>query len=244
LEEPQDKPSKLRRRALIAAPLIALLAAVPALLLWPSEPKTAPPQTIVPAAATPPLPLAWEPSPPKPKSKSKPKEKPKEKPKRVEKPRPTKVRIDRRAANPVSVSVPSAGISAPTIALGLKSNGKIEVPKDFSQAGWREGGPEPGERGAAMITAHVDSRTGPGAFLKLDEVSRGDEIDVRREDGTTVTFVTERTEQVPKTSFPTERVYGDTRLPTLRLVTCGGAFDSGSGHYRDNLIVYATRKAS
>ena len=229
---------------MIAAPLIALLAAVPALLLWPSEPKTAAPQTIVPAAATPPLPLAWEPSPPKPKSKSKPKEKPKEKPKRVEKPRPTKVRIDRRAANPVSVSVSSAGISAPTIALGLKSNGKIEVPKDFSQAGWREGGPEPGERGAAMITAHVDSRTGPGAFLKLDEVSRGDEIDVRREDGTTVTFVTERTEQVPKTSFPTERVYGDTRLPTLRLVTCGGSFDSGSGHYRDNVIVYATRKAS
>ena len=95
-----------------------------------------------------------------------------------------------------------------------------------------------------MITAHVDSRAGPGAFLKLDEVSRGDEINVRREDGTTVTFVTERTEQVPKTSFPTERVYGDTRLPTLRLVTCGGSFDSGCGHYRDNLIVYATRKAS
>ena len=33
MDEPQDKPSKLRRRALIAAPLIALLAAVPALLL-------------------------------------------------------------------------------------------------------------------------------------------------------------------------------------------------------------------
>jgi sortase (surface protein transpeptidase) len=242
LDEPQDKPSKLRRRAWIAAPLIALLAAVPALLLWPSEPKTAPPQTIVPAAATPPPPLAWEPSRPKPKSK--PKEKPEAKPKRVEKPRPTKVRIDRRAANPVAVSVPSAGISAPTIALGLKSNGKIQVPKDFSQAGWREGGPEPGERGAAMITAHVDSRTGPGAFLKLDEVSRGDEIKVRRKDGTSVTFVAERTEQVPKTNFPTEQVYADTRLPTLRLVTCGGSFDSGSGHYRDNLIVYATRKAS
>ncbi len=227
---------------MVAAPLFALLAAVPALLLWPAEPKTAPARTIVPAAPTPPLPLAWEPPPPKTKTKPK---KTKTKPKPVEKKkRPTKVRIDRRAANPVAVSVPSAGISAPTIALGLKSNGKIEVPKDFSEAGWREGGPEPGERGAAMITAHVDSRTGPGAFYKLDDVSRGDEIDVRRQDGTTVTFVTERTEQVSKTSFPTERVYADTRLPTLRLVTCGGSFDSGSGHYRDNLIVYATRKAS
>ncbi len=227
---------------MVAASLLALLAAVPALLLWPAEPRTAPAKTIVPAAATPPPPLAWEPPPPKPKPKpkeTKPKPKPVEKKKR-----PTKVRIDRRAASPVAVSVSSAGISAPTIALGLKSNGKIEVPEDFSEAGWREGGPEPGERGAAMITGHVDSRAGPGAFLELDEVSRGDEIEVRRKDGTTVTFVAERTEQVPKTNFPTEQVYADTRLPTLRLVTCGGSFDSGSGHYRDNLIVYATRKAS
>jgi hypothetical protein len=39
-------------------------------------------------------------------------------------------------------------------------------------------------------------------------------------------------------------VYGKTRLPTLRLVTCGGPFNEATGHYRDNLIVYATRKPS
>ena len=27
--------------------------------------------------------------------------------------------------------------------------------------------------------------------------------------------------------------------PVLRLITCGGSFDRGSGHYRDNVIVYA-----
>ena len=144
----------------------------------------------------------------------------------------------------MSVAVPAVGIAAPTRALGLKPNGKIEVPDDYSEAGWRENGPEPGERGAAMITAHVDSRSGPAAFKRLSEVSRGDEIDVRRKDGSTATFVARRTERVSKDSFPTRRVYADTRLPTLRLVTCGGAFDGATGHYRDNLIVYATRKPS
>jgi hypothetical protein len=26
----------------------------------------------------------------------------------------------------------------------------------------------------------------------------------------------------------------------LRLITCGGSFDRATGHYRDNVIVYAT----
>jgi hypothetical protein len=39
--------------------------------------------------------------------------------------------------------------------------------------------------------------------------------------------------------FPTEHVYGNTAGPELRLITCGGAFDSGSGHYQDNVVAYA-----
>jgi hypothetical protein len=34
-------------------------------------------------------------------------------------------------------------------------------------------------------------------------------------------------------------VYGPTPDPELRLVTCGGTFDAASGHYADNVIVYA-----
>ncbi|MDQ4130605.1 MAG: class F sortase, partial [Actinomycetota bacterium] len=46
-------------------------------------------------------------------------------------------------------------------------------------------------------------------------------------------------ERVAKEAFPTARVYGNTPGPELRLITCGGVFDSTSGHYRDNVIVYA-----
>jgi hypothetical protein len=30
------------------------------------------------------------------------------------------------------------------------------------------------------------------------------------------------------------------RLRALRLVTCGGQFDTSTGHYRSNIIVFAT----
>jgi hypothetical protein len=50
----------------------------------------------------------------------------------------------------------------------------------------------------------------------------------------------ERTQQYPKDRFPTDDVYYPTLTPTLRLVTCGGTFDPTAGHYRSNIIVFAT----
>ena len=44
---------------------------------------------------------------------------------------------------------------------------------------------------------------------------------------------------VPKDSFPTDLVYNKRPYATLALVTCGGAFDQATGHYRDNYIVFA-----
>jgi len=43
----------------------------------------------------------------------------------------------------------------------------------------------------------------------------------------------------PSHRFPTERVYGRTREPTLRVVSCSGDFDAHTGHYTDNTIVFA-----
>lgn len=246
MRDPGTKWSKARRRGLWSAALVCVLGAgVAVALAGSSEEPARKPPSMVAAAPSPPPPLRAEKERPKPrrvKPKPEPEPKPKPKPK---KPRPKlKVRVDRNAASPVAVSVPSAGISAPTIPLGLKPNGKIEVPEDIADAGWRTGGPEPGERGAAMITAHVNGGGQDGAFANLTSVGKGDEIRVRRRDRTTVAFEVERTERVPKDDFPTQRVYGKTRMPTLRLVTCGGGFDSGSGHYRDNVIVYAKRLPS
>jgi hypothetical protein len=58
----------------------------------------------------------------------------------------------------------------------------------------------------------------------------------------TARFVVDRLENVPKNGFPTREVYGPTSGSTLRLVTCTGSFDESSGHYRDNLIVFARER--
>lgn len=141
---------------------------------------------------------------------------------------------------PKRVEVPAIGVSASVIRLGLNTDGTLEVPQDYSLTGWWSEGVAPGENGPAVIVGHVDSHTGPAVFFRLQDVTAGDTIKVAGRAGRTLRFAIDRVEQHPKDRFPTERVYGDTSLPTLRLITCGGEFDGSSGHYLDNVIVFAS----
>jgi hypothetical protein len=147
-----------------------------------------------------------------------------------------------RVAPPRRVVIPAIGLSAPVGRVGLNRDHTMQVPTDFSHTGWYTGSPRPGERGPAVIVGHVDSRSGPAVFFRLGQLHRGDHIQVVREGGSTVRFTVEGLERAPKDAFPTRRVYGPTRRPTLRLVTCGGSFDQATGHYRDNTIVYAAQR--
>ncbi|NIZ92777.1 class F sortase [Kineosporiaceae bacterium B12] len=144
------------------------------------------------------------------------------------------------AAVPVRLQVPAAGIDVPLIDLGVAADGTLQVPVDYQQVGWFDGGPPPGDVGPAVIAGHVDSRSGPAPFFRLRDLAPGDEVTVTRTDGRLVVLHVDGVEQYAKDAFPTATVYGPVPGPALRLVTCGGSFDRSSGHYRDNVVVYAS----
>jgi sortase (surface protein transpeptidase) len=152
--------------------------------------------------------------------------------------RATKARVHKPI--PVRISIPAIGVNARIIPLGLNRDRTIEVPKNFAETGWFRPGAEPGERGAAVIVGHLDSRAGPAVFYRLDELRLGDVIRVRLRDGSTVKFAARSMLRVPKNRFPTELVYARTRQPTLRLITCAGPLNYTTGHHPDNYIVFAT----
>jgi hypothetical protein len=143
---------------------------------------------------------------------------------------------------PTSVRIPKIRVASSLDRLGRAKDGTVEPPRPgrWQVAGWYHLGPRPGEPGSAVILGHVDSTSGPAVFFRLRELRRGDEILVGRADGSSVRFVVQRTSQYPKRWFPTDEVYYPTLTPELRLVTCGGQFDFSTGHYRSNVIVFAT----
>ncbi|WP_216212757.1 class F sortase [Amycolatopsis aidingensis] len=143
-------------------------------------------------------------------------------------------------ARPDRLEIPSIDVrTGPIIDLGLEPDGTLEVPEDAVTTGWFTQSPTPGEVGPAIIAAHVDYRNVPGMFHRLHELRPGAEVTVHREDGTSVVFTVTAVERYPKAEFPTERVYGNTEEPELRLITCGGAFDRSEGEYLDNVVAYA-----
>ncbi|WP_414936373.1 class F sortase [Amycolatopsis sp. cmx-11-51] len=140
---------------------------------------------------------------------------------------------------PATLEIPAIGVRTGEIVdLGLAGDGSLQVPHDAITTGWFTGGPAPGEIGPAVLAGHVDYKKVPGVFVRLKELKPGDEAVVHRKDGVTAVFTVYAVERHPKATFPTEKVYGDTTGPELRLITCGGDFDSSTGNYLDNVVAY------
>jgi sortase (surface protein transpeptidase) len=147
-----------------------------------------------------------------------------------------------QVARPVSLTIPLIGVKTNLITLGLAAGGAMQVPPSTSTvAGWFTGSPRPGAVGSSIIVGHVDSKHGPGIFFRLPELQKGDDVFIKRSDGTTAEFRVTEVQEYPKDHFPTDTVYGPTPDAELRLITCGGTFDSVTGHYLSNIIVYATQ---
>ena len=143
-------------------------------------------------------------------------------------------------ASPVSLTIPLIGVKTNLITLGLAQGGGMQVPSSTTVAGWYTGSPRPGSIGSSIIVGHIDSVSRPGVFFRLSELRSGDDVFVKRADGTTAEFRVTSIQTYLKDQFPTEKVYGPTPDAELRLITCGGAFDSATGHYLSNIVVYAT----
>ena len=145
--------------------------------------------------------------------------------------------------DPERIRIPSIGVDAPVVDLGLNLDRTLQVPGNYAETGWWSGGAQPGAPGPAVVVGHVDSTTGPAVFHRLGDLRPGDAVEVADPAGQVRRFRVVRLEEHPKDEFPTDAVYGPTGGPELRLVTCSGNFDRRSGHYEDNLIAYATLAA-
>jgi hypothetical protein len=142
-------------------------------------------------------------------------------------------------SRPVRLDIPALGVEGHVIPLGLDADGALEVPRDADHVGWWSGGARPGAPGPAVFVGHVDDLDGPAVFHGVPRLTEGDVVVVHDAAGTAHTFAVHAVEQHSKGSFPTQRVYGPTATPELRLITCGGRFDEDERSYEDNVIAFA-----
>lgn len=146
---------------------------------------------------------------------------------------------------PVRLRIGAIGVDAPMARVGLDAAGALRAPAASSPgvAGWYGDGTAPGSAGTALATGHVDTPTGgPGVFYDLGDLAEGATIEISRADRRTAVFTVRAVELHDRKNFPSEKVYGSTGRPELRLITCGGRYVKGTG-YQSNVVVYATLTA-
>jgi sortase (surface protein transpeptidase) len=140
---------------------------------------------------------------------------------------------------PTRVAIPALHVDVPLTGLGIQADGSMQVPTDAHTVGWYTKAPTPGSLGPAVLAGHVNFHGRAGTFARLSTLHAGDQVTVTRQDRTTATFKVTAVDRYAKNHFPSDAVYGAIDHAGLRLITCGGPFDSASGHYVDNIVVYA-----
>jgi LPXTG-site transpeptidase (sortase) family protein len=134
-----------------------------------------------------------------------------------------------------SLSIPSIGLQAPIIKVGINKKGEMDVPDGkTNNVGWYKDGTKPGQLGSAVLDAHVYA-----AFKKLKNVRAGDAVYVKNENGENLKFIVEKTEVTPLEEVSASLLFNRTDKARLNLITCAGTYISSRGTYDKRLIVYA-----
>jgi sortase family protein len=141
---------------------------------------------------------------------------------------------------PTTLWIPAIGLAVSLSTLGQNADGSVQVPSNVQQPGWFRLGPTPGQVGSSVILGHVDSYKGPGVFFQLRTLAAGDQVYVSLADRDTVRFAVNSVAMYSKQQFPAQRVYASHGSSALQLVTCGGVFDSQTGSYLSNIVVYSS----
>lgn len=143
---------------------------------------------------------------------------------------------------PVRLLIPAMRLAATVAAVGVDARtGDFDVPPSVDRVGWYRFGPGmEATAGSIVIAGHVDSaEQGKGAFFALGRLARGDRITLADGDGVDRVFAVVARERYEKTRIPLEKYFARSGRARLTLITCGGPFDSKTGHYRDNVVVTA-----
>lgn len=149
----------------------------------------------------------------------------------------------RSSVPPVRVQIGAEDIDLPIVPVGVEEGGAfMELPEDPAVAGWYRFGPDAlSPDGNVVVAAHIDSPSYPiGPFSRLRDLSTGETVTVTNTDGSQTQYSVSSVTYYAKQELPTEVLFAREGTRELVLITCGGAFDSSTGHYEDNVVVVAS----
>lgn len=151
----------------------------------------------------------------------------------------TKTQIGRQIDIPDRIIIPKLNVAAKIETAGLDKSGRMDVPKNVSNAAWYELGAKPGEKGNAVIAGHLNNQQlKPEIFYSLATLVPGDRVYIEDKSGQEWKFEVKRVAELPDKNFPIEEVFGDSNRKKLNLITCGGKWDKKLGTFDKRTVAF------
>jgi len=150
-------------------------------------------------------------------------------------------------ASPSRLLIPAISINAAVEEVGILTKGDFAgdmatpTQSPWTNVGWYDAGPRPGERGSAVIDGHLDDNHGyPAVFWNLRKLHMGDEVSVVMSNGKKLTFHVTRIASYPPKAAPLQDIFGNSGGIYLNLITCAGDWIPSQHQTTLRLVVYTT----
>ena len=146
---------------------------------------------------------------------------------------------------PVRIEIPIIGVDSFIEDAYITSEGAMEVPSGTVDVAWFALGPQPGQKGSAVIGGHFGIENGvPFVFYNLSKLKAGDKVYIIDDKGDTLTFVVNTSTLFAANADATNVFTSSDGLAHLNLITCEGIWNEISGEYPDRTVVFTTQVSS
>lgn len=143
---------------------------------------------------------------------------------------------------PSAVSIPSIGVDAEVVNIGINKKGDMATPKLFKDVGWYSPGTVPGNTGSAIFAGHLDNGIGlAGVFIRLNQAAVGDEVEIKMNSGKILTFKVTDISMYDYNDPKAGDVFNDSSGRLVKLITCSGEWLASEKTYGGRLVVTAKR---
>jgi len=149
------------------------------------------------------------------------------------------------ADQPRYIYIPSIGVQARVMNVGVTSKGNIDTPKNLNDTAWYDGSAKPNQPGEVFIDGHTSFNTSlAAAFNALPKLQKGAEITIETGDGTKVNYQVVASETVAASSVNMDKALNTPNGATkgLTLMTCAGTFNYRTQEASERYIVYAVQE--
>ncbi len=143
------------------------------------------------------------------------------------------------------IILPSAGIRAAVVQVGLTPNGAMGSPDNPFVFGWFNRSAIPGQQGNALFGGHrdyedVEGNIDVGVGWEMDETRVGDQL-IMRNAATDRYYIYDvvETATIKPDSSDAVRYLSQTRESVVTLITCSGDFDEDTHSYEDRIVIVA-----